>query len=62
MRRKLFAVMLTLGLVTSLVACSGENKSSDEKVYVVGISQFAQHGSLENCKEGFIDDPTGTKE
>lgn len=55
MRRKLFAVMLTLGLVTSLVACSGENKSSDEKVYVVGISQFAQHGSLENCKEGFIE-------
>ncbi len=30
-------------------------QASAEKVYTVGINQFAEHGSLDNCREGFIE-------
>lgn len=29
--------------------------NSDEASYVVGISQFAEHGSLDNCRNGFLE-------
>lgn len=35
-----------------------EDKTDDEtedKVFVIGISQFGEHGSLDNCREGFIE-------
>ena len=25
------------------------------KIYTIGISQFAEHGSLDNCREGFLE-------
>lgn len=28
---------------------------TDGKTFTIGISQFAEHGSLDNCKEGFIE-------
>ena len=28
--------------------------SEEEDSYLVGISQFAEHGSLDNCREGFL--------
>lgn len=28
--------------------------SGTEETYVIGISQFAEHGSLDNCREGFL--------
>ena len=31
------------------------NDNTDEKMFTVGISQFAEHGSLDNCREGFIE-------
>ena len=31
---------------------AGEN-ASDES-YTIGIGQFAEHGSLDNCREGFL--------
>lgn len=39
--------------------CSGTSGSSDssgsgEDSYTIGISQFAEHGSLDNCREGFL--------
>lgn len=27
---------------------------ADEAAYIIGISQFAEHGSLDNCREGFL--------
>lgn len=31
-------------------------KNADgERIYTVGISQFAEHGSLDNCRKGFIE-------
>ena len=28
---------------------------TDGKTYTIGISQFAEHGSLDNCREGFLE-------
>lgn len=30
------------------------SETGDGKVYTIGISQFAEHGSLDNCREGFL--------
>ncbi|MCI8896016.1 MAG: ABC transporter substrate-binding protein [Lachnospiraceae bacterium] len=30
------------------------SSSEEEDSYLVGISQFAEHGSLDNCREGFL--------
>ena len=38
---------------SSSTTTSGNHATSGEKV-VVGIGQFAEHGSLDNCREGFI--------
>lgn len=36
-------------------AAEGEaGETADEKQYVIGIGQFAEHGSLDNCREGFM--------
>lgn len=29
--------------------------ATDDKEYIIGISQFAEHGSLDNCREGFLE-------
>lgn len=50
MKKKLFAVMLTAAMaVTMLTGCGSKNDG-----YTIGISQFAVHGSLDNCREGFL--------
>ena len=54
--RKLLAVGLTVIMMsTALVGC-GNTKTEDvqKDVYTVGVNQFAQHGSLDNCYEGFV--------
>lgn len=50
--KKLTAVIMLIVLAAVLTGCSGK-KSSDE--VVIGIGQFADHGSLDNCREGFIE-------
>ncbi len=58
--------MKKLGMVLSLAACMGmmmtgcggsdTNADSDVvETYTIGINQFADHGSLDNCREGFIE-------
>ena len=51
----LLVAMMTLGLVGCGKSASDGAKSSDTKEYVIGISQFAEHGSLDNCREGFLE-------
>lgn len=49
--KKVLSVVLVLMLMMSMMtACS---KKEDGKV-TVGIGQFAEHGSLDNCREGFL--------
>lgn len=47
--KKLLTVLLILTLVlTAFSACGGQS------VPVIGISQYGEHPSLDNCREGFI--------
>ncbi len=32
-----------------------ETAVDDDAAYVIGINQFAEHGSLDNCREGFLE-------
>ncbi len=46
-------LVLLLVLVLVLAACIGAS-AEQKKVYTIGIAQFAEHPSLDNCREGFI--------
>ena len=56
MNKKMVAVlvsaMMTMGLLTG---CKSSGSKSGDAEYTIGISQFAEHGSLDNCREGFIE-------
>ena len=60
MKKRVLAVILGAAMITAgLAGCGGNTGSSQsssegEKMYTIGISQFAEHGSLDNCREGFI--------
>ena len=66
--KKKFLSMLVVALTFVFVACANnatnnnatETTKSEEtapakKVYKVGLGQFAEHGSLDNCRNGFIE-------
>ena len=36
-------------------ATAEEAQPAAEGSYTIGISQFAEHGSLDNCREGFLE-------
>lgn len=62
MKKKVLAVVLGMSMVAALMMGCGSSKedskdsvNSGEKMYTIGISQFAEHGSLDNCREGFIE-------
>ena len=45
------------GSASASASTSEETASTgieDGKTYTIGISQFAEHGSLDNCREGFL--------
>lgn len=39
----------------SSAQAGGEAEQADGGQYTIGISQFAEHGSLDNCREGFLE-------
>ena len=51
MKKRVFAVILGSVMAVSLMACGTKEKEAEDgtKIYTVGISQFAEHGSLDNC-------------
>ena len=64
MKKKILSVVLSLAITAiAMTGCgskSGETQkqASEESAqgsYTIGISQFAEHGSLDNCKEGFLE-------
>lgn len=57
MKKRVLAVMMTMALAaTAFVGCGSDSSSkSDKAEYTIGISQFAEHGSLDNCREGFLE-------
>ena len=50
--KKLLCGALSLTMVLSLAACGGDAASGE--VPVIGICQYGQPGSLDNCREGFL--------
>lgn len=53
MKKRMLAVVLGMVMAVSLMAgCGAKEESSG---YTIGISQFAEHGSLDNCREGFLE-------
>ena len=67
MKKRVLAVIMGMSMMAAAFAGCGSagndsatgksdaaSGSKDEKVYTIGISQFAEHGSLDNCREGFI--------
>ena len=61
MKKKMISLMITVALLTAFAGCgaatsvSGSENSSGGENYTIGISQFAEHGSLDNCREGFLE-------
>lgn len=70
MKKTMFAILTSLGMAALLAGCSGNavsdaassqsavsdetSAAAPETAYTVGIGQFADHGSLDNCREGFL--------
>lgn len=58
MKKRIAAVILSTMLTVGLLAGCGTDKkdsASGEEYYKIGISQFAEHSSLDNCRNGFIE-------
>ncbi len=49
--KKIISIVLVLSFVFAFSAC-GKDKGND--VPVIGISQYGEHASLDNCREGFL--------
>lgn len=57
MKKKIVTVLVTAAMVTAMAAGCGKSSGSgsDKKEsYTIGIEQFAEHGSLDNCRKGFL--------
>lgn len=52
MRRKVMAVVMAAMTMAAVMAVPA---MADEESVTIGISQFAEHGSLDNCREGFLE-------
>lgn len=56
--KKFIAIILGLLLMTGLFAgCKGDKEkdtASETKQYTIGIAQFGEHASLDNCREGLL--------
>ena len=53
--KKVLAAGLTAVMAMSLmVGCGNKKDDSSSKTYNLGIIQFAEHGSLDNCRKGFL--------
>ena len=59
--KNLTAAILALTLTLGLTACGSSastdsaEESGETASYKIGISQYGEHGSLDNCREGFLE-------
>ncbi len=69
--KKLMVMAMTMVMAAALAGCGGtgngdaaEGDSANKDIPVIGISQFAQHASLDNCRIGFLEglEASGLKE
>lgn len=57
MKKNLVAGLLAAAMAAAMVTgCGSKDTSKGEaENYTIGIEQFAEHGSLDNCREGFLE-------
>lgn len=56
MKKRMLSMMVAATMVmTMLTGCGGSDGGTEDAIYTIGISQFAEHGSLDNCREGFLE-------
>ena len=48
--KRFLAALMSLMLLGALASC----QKAEEKVPVIGINQYGEHASLDNCREGFL--------
>ena len=53
MKKTIMNKVITAGIVTAILA-SASTVYAEKETYTIGIEQFAEHGSLDNCREGFL--------
>lgn len=51
MMKKTIAIVMSTAMVMGLATAA---MAETAEAYSIGISQFAEHGSLDNCREGFL--------
>ena len=57
MKKRALAGLLVMTMVMAFMTGCGKSpgaKDAEKGNYTLGISQFAEHGSLDNCREGFL--------
>ena len=56
--KKFVCIILCLVMALSLAACGSSGSSApaaaETKIKTIGINQYGEHGSLDNCRIGFI--------
>lgn len=56
MKKKWIALTLSAAMVLAFAGCSSSlSQSKKGTKYTIGIAQFAEHPSLDNCRKGFIE-------
>ena len=54
MKKMMALTMAMVMTAAALAGCSGSQDSASDDIPVIGISQYGQHPSLDNCREGFL--------
>ena len=52
--KRLICAALALTSAVALCACGTQTTTENKDVPIIGISQYGQHGSLDNCRTGFL--------
>lgn len=52
--KKIISIVLVLSFVFAFSACGKGNAETKGNIPVIGISQYGEHASLDNCREGFL--------
>ena len=52
--KRVLAAGLAAVMTVAMTAGCGKSGGSGDETYKIGILQFAEHGSLDNCRKGFL--------
>ena len=53
--KRILGVIIALSVVVLALGACSNGKSADKKMYNIGVTKFADHPSLDNCYNGFIE-------